>query len=119
MAVTLETVESWGPCTAFPHDRLVELFDGRETVTAGDVLAMSIDDDQKLWCILRPELIDDAVLVLIKESFLDLIDPENVYYDTVVSTELVPAIGKIMRALYPQPFADTAAALLSIVEGQL
>ena len=61
-AVTVDQVLSWEPCDDYTPERVTELFAGRETVTALDILAMDIPPDDKLWAVCREELIPAATL---------------------------------------------------------
>ena len=55
---TLETVMAWGPC--YEREKIAEWFAGRDSLTVADCLALSISDEDKLWCLLHPEVIPEA-----------------------------------------------------------
>jgi len=54
---TLETVMAWGPC--YKREKIAEWFAGRDSLTVADCLALSISDEDKLWCLLHPEVIPE------------------------------------------------------------
>ena len=66
---TIEEVESWGVC--YPRERLEELFAGRETLTARDCLDLEIPDEDKLFVLLRPEMIPERELHLLACDFAE------------------------------------------------
>ena len=55
--VTIKQVLSWEPCEEYTRKRIEELFAGRETVTAPDILSMDIPARDRLWAVLREELV--------------------------------------------------------------
>ena len=61
--VTIEQVESWGPCQPL-YDRahLLELLAGRPALTVREIAALPIPTCDRLWAILREELIPAAAL---------------------------------------------------------
>jgi len=62
-SVTVDQIVSFGPCDPpYTRDYVTELFAGRETVTALDILDMDIPAIDKLWAVLRPELIPELDL---------------------------------------------------------
>ena len=54
---TPETVMAWGPC--YKREKIAEWFAGRDSLTVADCLALSISDEDKLWCLLHPEVIPE------------------------------------------------------------
>ena len=62
LSVTIDQVLSWKPCKEYTLERIERLFAGRETVNVHDVLAMDISDADKLWAVLREELIPAETL---------------------------------------------------------
>lgn len=62
-SVTVDEVMSWHPCDPpYTREYVEELFAGRATITALDILDMDIPPEDKLWAVLRPELIPDPML---------------------------------------------------------
>ena len=61
-AVTVDQVLSWEPCEEYTHERVKELFAGRETINVYDVLRMNISDADKLWAVLREDFIPAEIL---------------------------------------------------------
>ena len=57
---TLETVMAWRPC--YGRKKIAEWFAGRNSLTVADCLALPISDEDKLWCLLHPEVIPEAQL---------------------------------------------------------
>lgn len=70
-SVTVDDVMSWGPCEKYSCEYVTELFAGRESVTALDILDMDIWDMDKLKAVLRPEFIKDKVLLLLACEFVE------------------------------------------------
>jgi len=62
LRVTVDQVMVWSPCKEYTRARVEELFAGRETVTAIDVLEMDIPAVDRLWAVCREELIPAATL---------------------------------------------------------
>ena len=62
MAVSVEEILSWEPCEEYTPERVAELFAGKATVTAIDIISMDITDNDKLWAVLREELIPAEIL---------------------------------------------------------
>ena len=62
LTATISQVLSWEPCDTYTPERVTELFAGRETVTALDILAMDIPAADRLWAVCREELIPAATL---------------------------------------------------------
>lgn len=57
--VTLHNVLKWEPC--YSRERLVALASGRERVDAIEILALPIPAADRLWAVLRPELLPPGV----------------------------------------------------------
>lgn len=60
LSVTLDDVLSWGPC--YEEDEIRDLAAGRERMTAPEILDLPIPAEDRLWCVLRPELIPEPLL---------------------------------------------------------
>lgn len=60
-SVTLDQIMAWGPC--YTRDKVHELMQGREHVTAIDILDTSIPRGDKLWAICHPELLPVPMLI--------------------------------------------------------
>jgi hypothetical protein len=63
-ACTLEQLMSWNPCSRYSEARIRRLAKGRETFTAVDVLKLRIPAEDRLWVVLRPELLPERTLRL-------------------------------------------------------
>ena len=59
---TVVDVMSWGPCKEYTPGRIIKLFAGRESVSALDILDMDIPAKDKLWAVLREDMIDAKAL---------------------------------------------------------
>ena len=59
---TVADVLSWEPCDSYDEARITELWAGRESLTALDILALDIPISDRFWAVLRPEAIDEATL---------------------------------------------------------
>ena len=62
LTCTIDEVLLWEPCEEYDRERIIDLFAGRETITALDILDLGISDEDKLWAVLRPELIPAPTL---------------------------------------------------------
>ena len=60
--VTIDDVMSWNPCDEYDRARVTRLFRGRGRLGALDILRLSIPAEDKLWAVLREELIHAPVL---------------------------------------------------------
>jgi len=61
-SVTVADVMSWPPCVDYDESRVRELFGGRESLTALDILDLDVDAVDRLWAVLRGKLIDPRTL---------------------------------------------------------
>ena len=59
---TIKQVLSWGPCENYTRERIEELFTGRKTVAVQDILSMDIPARDRLWAVLREELVPATIL---------------------------------------------------------
>ena len=59
---TVGLVMSWQPCEEYPRKRVEELFAGRESLTSQEVAALDIPAADRLWVLLREEIIPAEVL---------------------------------------------------------
>ena len=96
--VTIPDVQSFEPCDSDSARRIEELFAGRETINAFDILAMDMPFEHKMWLIMRPELIDQDTLNLIGDDFLALMtDADNVFYQRALVAPKAGIINKFIR----------------------
>lgn len=112
--ISKEDVFRFSPCAAASHDMVDALFAGRELIDASDVLASTLENEHKLWLLLRPELISEDQLAKIRADFIALIDQEWL----VKLCETCPAyetIGRVARC-FDRPYIETYAELMQIVE---
>ena len=62
LKVTVDQVMSWLPCEDYTRERVEELFAGREALSAMEILELDIPVGDKLWAVLREELIPAETL---------------------------------------------------------
>lgn len=97
-SVTVSDVISFNPCDSSSARNIEGLFAGRETINAFDIFNMEMPFDHKVWLILRPELIDQDTLDLIKEDFLSLMtDHDNIFYQGAVTSPSIKIANKFVR----------------------
>jgi hypothetical protein len=60
--VTINDVLSWRPCKRYSKERLLKLANGRESMSALEILELDIPADDKLWAVLRKELLPAHIL---------------------------------------------------------
>ena len=96
--VTIPDIVSFNACDSESANRMEELFAGKETINAFDILAMEMPFEHKIWLMFRPELIDQETLELIKQDFIDLMtDKENLYYQRAVKDVSVKVVNKFIN----------------------
>ena len=59
-SVTVDQVLAWSPC--YSREKIESLFAGREAVTAAGILDLPISVNDRLWAVLREQLIPAAIL---------------------------------------------------------
>ncbi len=75
-ACTIDDVLSWNPCDPpYNLERVTELFAGRETLAALDILDLDIPPEDRLWAILREELIPAPTLHELACRFAEAVLP--------------------------------------------
>ena len=52
----------WGPCSEYTERRIEELFAGRETLSAEEIFELDIPAKDKLWTVLREEMLPADML---------------------------------------------------------
>lgn len=63
LSATVQDVMSWNPCQPdYPESRVVELWAGRERLTAREILGLDVPSSDRLWAVLRPELLPENLL---------------------------------------------------------
>ena len=60
MSYTIDDVMSWKPC--YSREQMSGWFRARSCMTVDDLMALDISDDDKLWCLLRPEVVPERKL---------------------------------------------------------
>lgn len=109
--VDIDQVMAWVPCRDYPLDRIEQLFDGRQALTAQNIADLPIPDSDKLWALLRPEFLSVRSLVSLTcdfaEQALALADPD------ARSVKAVAVVRSCLagKASYEDLVAARAAAL--------
>ncbi len=62
LTCTVADILSWGPCARYYEARIRELFAGRERLTARDILDLEIPAGDRMWAVLRENLIPAPML---------------------------------------------------------
>ena len=60
--LTIGRIMSWNPCKEYSRERIEELFAGRESLTPQEIAALSIPAVDRLWVLLREEILPKEVL---------------------------------------------------------
>jgi hypothetical protein len=115
--VSKEDIFRFSPCAAATNEMVDRCFGDREFLTAKDVLGLVLEDEYKLWLLLRPELASEEQLSKIRADFIGLIDQQWLK-DLSVSYPVYDIIGKVARC-FDRPYPDTYAILIRIVEGYI
>ena len=74
-SVTIDDVMAWGPCNGYTRERVTELFAGRESVTALDILDMDIPNRDKQGAFLQGSFVDDAILYRLERDWIEHLQP--------------------------------------------
>lgn len=77
--VTIREVAAWEPCgydeeddgNNYTHQRIEALFAGRDTLSAGDIVALDIPAEDKLWALCHPEFLSDEQMHLLACDFAE------------------------------------------------
>lgn len=59
---TVVDVLSWGPCPDYTPEVVADLFAGRESLSVAEILDLDIPSDDRLWAVLRPEMLPEETL---------------------------------------------------------
>lgn len=123
LSVTKADILSFSPCASDSIARIDELFAGRESLTAADVIALNMPDEHKLWLILRPQLIPQDRLDAISTEFRSMISGEDFLERAKTATpiKLVTFVLLSLRPSHDDNSTDpaTLARLLEIVRSHL
>ena len=68
---TIQDVLSWNPCVEYTQDRITNLWAGRKKLSALDMTKLDIPIEDKLWAILRENLISANTLHLLACDFAE------------------------------------------------
>jgi len=99
---TIDNILSWKPCSDYTEEIITELFAGRETLTVQDILELNISAKDKLWAILREDMLDAAILhefaCRCAEEALKLIDNPDPRSIAAIATKRAWLRGEITDA---------------------
>jgi hypothetical protein len=73
--VTIDQVMAWGPCKPYTRERVTELFNGGDMLTAWDISVLDIPIEDRIWALLHSEFFTDSDLRLIACAFAERILP--------------------------------------------
>ena len=59
---TVDDVLWWGPCPDYTPEVITEIFAGRESLSVAEILDLDIPPDDRLWAVLRPEMLSEEML---------------------------------------------------------
>jgi hypothetical protein len=59
---TIDDVLSWNPCSGYERKQLEKLGGKKQSMNALEILALGIPAEDRLWCVLRGELIPAQIL---------------------------------------------------------
>ena len=62
LKVTVDQVMSWEPCEEYTRERVEELFAGRESLSALEIMKLDIPAKDMLWAVLCEELVPAETL---------------------------------------------------------
>ena len=79
ISLTVDQVMALEPCDDYPRERVVELWAGRESLTIAEIAALDISLSDRLWCVLAPGVLPDAVL---GELHCRIVDEAVAIYET-------------------------------------
>ena len=73
--VTVDAVMEWEPCEEYTREVVSNLFGGRETLTALEILDRPIPAQDRLWAVLRQDFIPDRELRMLACDFAEAVLP--------------------------------------------
>jgi len=59
---TVDDVLWWGPCPDYTPEVVADLFAGRESLSVAEILDLDIPPEDRLWAVLRPEMLPEETL---------------------------------------------------------
>ena len=67
MKITLNKLMSWGPCKGYTEEKILEITEGRKSLTPLEVAKLRISIEDRILVLLRPE-------VLGKNNFIEIVE---------------------------------------------
>ena len=117
MKVSKNDIFAFSPCAAATHELVDRCFGDREFLTAKEVLDLVLEDEYKLWLLLRPQLLTEEQLTRIRADFIDLMDQQWLI-DLSLSCPVYEVIGRVARC-FERPYNETYKILIQIVGGYI
>jgi hypothetical protein len=60
--LTVAEIMALGPCEAYPESRVLELWQGKDSLTALEILSLDIPPEDRLWVLTRNGVLPDSTL---------------------------------------------------------
>lgn len=60
--LTVAEIMALGPCEAYPESRVLELWQGKDSLTALEILSLDIPPEDRLWVLTRNGVLPDGTL---------------------------------------------------------
>jgi hypothetical protein len=60
--LTVAEIMALGPCEAYPESRVLELWQGKNSLTALEILSLDIPPEDRLWVMMRNGVLPDGTL---------------------------------------------------------
>lgn len=102
MTLTIQQVLDLSPCDPYNEAYLTQLFNGASSLDADGFLALGIPDQDKLWIMVRPELLDQATLDASNAQFLTLIPQDSPYWSAANAADYNNAMWYILAYVQMQ-----------------
>jgi len=71
MEITIEQIMSWKPCPGWPREKIIEAIGGESIDVLDFCELQTVNAEDKLWLLLRPEIIPEKELRLLACDFAD------------------------------------------------
>jgi hypothetical protein len=69
--VTVSEVMAWGPCELYTRERVTELFNGGDMLTAWDISVLDIPIEDRIWALLHEEFFSNSDLRMMSCAFAE------------------------------------------------
>jgi hypothetical protein len=96
-SLTVAEVMELHPCAYYSESRVLKLWAGRESLTIADIAELDIPVQDRLWCVLSPGVLPDAVL---GELHCRIVDEAVEIYERYYPADLRPRhANEVRRAM--------------------